>query len=74
MGTLTRSLYSVYTMLMHSHLEYAAPIWDLHLIKHLLNCPKFCNKNVFKAVGHGLPGPTSTISPPYSPEPCIVYI
>lgn len=53
-------------MLVHPHLEYAAPIWDPHLIKHLLNCPKFCNKNVFKAVGHGLPGPTPTISPPNS--------
>ena len=41
----------------HPHLEYAAPIWDPHLIKDTnLKCSKICYQNVLEAMGPRVPG------------------
>ena len=52
-------LLELYSVLVHPHLEYAAPVWDPHLtndINKLENVQTFSLKMCLKAIGLRIPG------------------
>ena len=62
------SLLELYSVLVRPHLEYAAPIWDPHLIKTQINLKmfKYLLSKCYEAMGPRVPGSPLPFSVPYS--------